>query len=80
MQIITLGLKMQPSTTPPTTTSTTTPTITQTTNTNEYKCSECQKIFKNKAGLTCHNTIIRKYNTLREVTSSANGSYKIIQE
>lgn len=30
-----------------------------------YKCKTCQKIFKNKAGLTRHNTIIRKYNTLR---------------
>ncbi|CAB5158078.1 hypothetical protein RhiirA5_383572 [Rhizophagus irregularis] len=57
---------LSPPTTPQTTTSTTTPTITQTTNTNEYKCSECQKIFKNKVDLTRHNTIICKYNTFRE--------------
>ena len=35
------------------------------TNTNEYKCKICQKTFKNKAGLTRHDTIIRKYNTLQ---------------
>lgn len=34
-------------------------------NTNEYKCNICQKIFKNKAGLTRHNTIIQKYNILQ---------------
>ena len=34
-------------------------------NTNEYKCSICKKTFKNKAGLTRHNTIIRKYNILQ---------------
>ena len=34
-------------------------------NTNEYKCNICQKIFKNKAGLTRHNTIICKYNILQ---------------
>jgi hypothetical protein len=33
---------------------------------NEYKCNVCKKIFKNKAGLTRHNTIIRRYNTLQE--------------
>src|SRR5436190_7408693 len=34
-------------------------------NTSEYKCNICQKIFKNKAGLTLHNTVIRKYNILQ---------------
>ena len=34
-------------------------------NTNEYRCKTCQKTFKNKAGLTRHDTIIRKYNTLQ---------------
>ncbi|PKK68500.1 hypothetical protein RhiirC2_833682 [Rhizophagus irregularis] len=42
------------------------PTTPPSTNTNEHKCSVCKKIFKNKAGLTRHNTVIRKYNTLRE--------------
>ncbi len=42
------------------------PTTPPSTNANKYKCNVCQKIFKNKAGLTRHNTVIRKYNTLRE--------------
>ncbi|GET62745.1 hypothetical protein GLOIN_2v1799445 [Rhizophagus irregularis DAOM 181602=DAOM 197198] len=42
------------------------PTTPPSTNTNEHKCSVCKKIFKNKAGLMRHNTVIRKYNTLRE--------------
>ncbi|RIB20563.1 hypothetical protein C2G38_2080487 [Gigaspora rosea] len=37
------------------------------TNTNKYECNICQKTFKNRSGLTHHNTIIRKYSIQEEL-------------
>jgi len=61
------GIILSPPNTPPNIPSNIppTPSTSSPINTNEYKCNVCQRKFKNKAGLTRHNTTIEKYNILR---------------